>query len=298
MVVAEGDLVALAAALGWAATTVLARHISRAIPVVWYNALRLAIASAAMLLVAPWTLAGLDLARVSTQAMVLLVASVLVGFALGDTAFFESMRRIGVARAAPVAGSHPLVVAVLAVIFLGEPVTLVLMLGVVVIGVGVWLITTDQAGETRGTDSGRGWLIGVVLALIAAVGWAGSTVMVRPALMEIDPVAASTLRMPIATLVLSVAAWRLRRLDPRRLVITPRTAVWLLFAGLMTVASATLFLWSVEVVGAARTAALSSVSPIFSATMAVLLLGETMTLRLALGMGVSVLGVLAIVVVR
>jgi drug/metabolite transporter (DMT)-like permease len=62
------------------------------------------------------------------------------------------------------------------------------------------------------------------------------------------------------------------------------------------VASATLFLWSVDLAGAARTAALSSVSPIFSATIAVLLLGEQMTPRLALGMGVSLAGVLAILV--
>ena len=50
MVVEEGDLVALAAALGWAATTVLARYISRAIPAIWYNALRIAIASVAIYL--------------------------------------------------------------------------------------------------------------------------------------------------------------------------------------------------------------------------------------------------------
>jgi drug/metabolite transporter (DMT)-like permease len=298
MVVEEGDLVALAAALGWAATTVLARHISRVIPAIWYNALRIGIASLAMLAVAPWTLADLDLTRVSANAMWLLVVSVLVGFAIGDTAFFESMRRIGVARAAPVAGSHPLVVAVLAVAFLSEPITPMLIVGVMVIGVGVWLITTDQAALSRAPGSGRALLIGVILALVAAVGWAASTVMVRPVLEEIDPIAASTLRMPIATVVLAIAAWRLRHLDPRRLEITPRTAAWLLLAGLMTVLSATLFLWSVEIAGAARTAALSSVSPIFSATMAVLLLGERMTLRLALGMAVSLLGVLGIVVVR
>ena len=77
-------------------------------------------------------------------ALGLLFVSVLTGFAIGDTAFFEAMRRIGVARAAPVAGSHPLVTALLAVAFLGEPVTLALLLGIVVIGVGVWLITTDR----------------------------------------------------------------------------------------------------------------------------------------------------------
>jgi len=296
MLVEVGDLVALAAALGWAGTTVLARYISRAIPALWYNALRIAIAALAMLAASPWTLGRADLANVSALALGLLFASVLTGFAVGDTAFFEAMRRIGVARAAPVAGSHPLVTALLAVAFLGEPVTLGLLLGIVVIGVGVWLITTDRVVPPAGGGIvGGEMLIGVTLALVAAVGWATSTVMVRPALREVDPIVASTIRLPFATIVLTLAALRLRRIDSRRLDLKPAMTAWLIFAGLMTVASATLFLWSVELAGAARTAALSSVSPIFSATIAILLLGEQLTPRLALGMAISLMGVLAIV---
>src|SRR5687767_1342376 len=183
MLVGAGDLVALAAALGWAITTVMARYISRAIPSVWYNALRTTIASAAMLVVAPWTLANADLTSVTLTGLGLLMVSVLAGFTLGDTAFFEAMRRIGVARAAPIAGCHPLVTASLAVAFLGEPVTVALILGVVVIGVGVWLITTDRAPVVPGRAGGSGIVAGVVLALVAAVGWAVSTVLVRPALL-------------------------------------------------------------------------------------------------------------------
>ena len=59
------------------------------------------------------------------------------------------------ARAAPVAGSHPLVVAVLAVAFLGEPITPMLIVGVMIIGVGVWgsQLTHRDAfvGEVRAT---------------------------------------------------------------------------------------------------------------------------------------------------
>ena len=290
-----GDLVALAAALGWAGTTVLARYISRAIPALWYNALRIGIAALAMLMVSPWTLARVDLANVSMLALGLLLVSVLTGFAVGDTAFFEAMRRIGVARAATIAGCHPLVTALLAVFFLGEPVTLALVLGIVVISVGVWLITTDRVIAPVSHGAGHELVVGVGLALVAAVGWAASTVLVRPALEEVDPIVASTIRLPFATLVLTLAALRLRRIDNRRLELKPGITAWLIFAGLLTVASATLFLWSVDLAGAARTAALSSVSPIFSATIAVLLLGEHMTPRLAVGMSISLAGVLAII---
>lgn len=293
-----GDIVSLSAAFGWASTTVMARHISRSIPAVWYNALRILIASLAMLAVLPWTLGHTDLTQVSAYAYLLLFLSVLAGFALGDTAFYEGMRRIGVARAAPIAGAHPLVTALLAVLFLNEPVTLWLVAGVVVIGFGVWLITTDQAAgsPTRGAQSD--FVLGVGLSLFAAVGWACSTVMVRPALEEIDTLLASTLRLPVAGVILLFAAGRLGRVDGRKLVLSRNTTLWLLASGLLTVISATLFLWSVELVGAARTAALSSVSPVISATIAVLLLGEQLTMRLAVGMGVSLAGVLLVAMTR
>jgi drug/metabolite transporter (DMT)-like permease len=138
-------------------------------------------------------------------------------------------------------------------------------------------------------------LIGVVLALVAAVGWSASTVMVRPALEQIDAIMASTIRLPFATVVLLLVAGRMGKVDSRRLVLSRGSLAWLVLAGLLTVFSATLFLVAVDMAGAARTAALSSVSPIFSATIAVLLLGEQLTRRLALGMAVSLGGVLAIV---
>lgn len=298
MFIEFGDVVSLSAAFGWAGTTVMARHISRSIPAVWYNALRILIASAAMLAVLPWTLGNTDLLQVSWFAYLLLFLSVIMGFALGDTAFYEGMRRIGVARAAPIAGCHPLVTALLAVLFLNEPVTVWLVAGVVVIGIGVWFITTDQAASSPSRGVQGSLTIGVGLSLFAAVGWAMSTVMVRPALEEIDTLLASTIRLPVAGIILMFAATRLGRIDGRKLVLSRNTTLWLLASGILTVLSATLFLWSVELVGAARTAALSSVSPVISATIAVMFLGEVLTARLVLGMATSLAGVLLVALTR
>ena len=136
-----------------------------------------------------------------------------------------------VARAAPIAGCHPLVTALLAVAFLGEPVTLVLVIGVVVIGAGVWLITTDQAPSSPSrTVVASGMALGVGLALVAAVGWSASTVLVKPALLEVDAVLASTLRLPFATVILLLIASRSKMIDSRRLILTRTTVGWLLFA--------------------------------------------------------------------
>lgn len=289
-----GDVVAFLAALGWAGTTVMARYLSRAIPAIWYNALRTGIGTLTIFASMPWWIGESKLDKLDVEVLLLLGVSVFIGYAIGDTSFFESLRRIGVARAATIGGCNPLITAFLAVIFLHEPVTLGLLAGVIVICGGVWIITTDQAAAraTRGTHGSL--LVGATLALVAAVGWSVSMVMVRPAVEQVDSLLASAIRLPMATAFLFLLATRSRMIDNRRLEMDRRTKAWVLFSGLTSGVSSTLFLWSVDLVGAARTAAISSIVPILSALLAVLLLGERLTIKLCIGMAISVVGVLLI----
>ena len=296
MPVDVGDLVALAAAFGWAGTGVTARAMSHRVPAAWYNALRITVAAAVLLLCLPWTLGRVDLGVVTAPALALLFGSVFAGFGIGDTAFFESMRRLGVARAMPIAGCHPLVTGLLAVVVLGEPLTSGLVAGVVIVSGGVWLVTTDGIRAARAQPLGqRALVVGVALALTAAVGWSVATVMVRPALATVDPVLASTLRLPFAAVVMLFAASRARMLDSRRLELKRPILLGVVLGGIVTVVSATLFLWAVALIGAARTAAIASSSPLFAAPMAMLLFRERLTLRLVLGMAITTVGVVTIV---
>ena len=296
MPVEAGDAVALAAAFGWAGTSVTARAMSRHVSAAWYNALRITVAAALLLVCLPWTLGHTDLDAVTVPVLAMLFGSVFAGFGIGDTAFFESIRRLGVARAMPIAGCHPLVTGLLAVAILGEPLTNGLIAGVVVVSLGVWLVTTDGIRAAGGQPLGqRELVVGVMLALTAAVGWSVATVMVRPALATIDPVLASTLRLPFAAVVMLFAASRSRRLDSRRLDLKRPILLGVALGGVVTVVSATLFLWSVALIGAARTAAIASSSPLFAAPMAQLLFRERLTLRLVLGMAISTAGVVLIV---
>ena len=293
--IAFGDLVALAAALCWASTSLLARALAGALPPLWFNALRCAVGGLGMLLLLPWTIARADLHAVTPTALGLLVASTVLGIGIGDTAFFASIKRLGVSRAMPIAGSYPLLTALLAVSLLGEPITWALVAGMVLVGIGIWLVT--GAAEGNGVDAARGdhiAAVGLLLAAVAAVGWAGSAIAVRPALESVDVLLATTIRLPIAAALL-VLFGRARRAQRHALKLGRPTIGWTGLAGLLTVASTTLFLWAVALVGSARTAALTSASPLFAAPLAVLLLGERLTRRLALGIAVTVAGVALIV---
>ena len=270
----------------------MSRHVAAA----WYNALRITVAAALLLVCLPWTLGHTDPGAITATALALLCGSVVAGFGIGDTAFFESIRRLGVARAMPIAGCHPLVTGLLAVVILGEPLTNGLIVGVIVVSVGVWLVTTDGIQAARAQPLGqRDLAVGVGLALTAAAGWSVATVMVRPALDAIDPVLASTLRLPFAAAVMLLVASRAQVLDSRKLELNRPVLLGILFGGTATVVSATLFLWAVALIGAARTAAIASSSPLFAAPMAVLFFRERLTVRLVLGMTITTVGVVAIV---
>src|SRR6266542_2587130 len=64
---------------------------------------------------------GSALTSVSTSAFLLLAVSIVVASSLGDTVFFESSQRVGVAPALTISMTYPLMAAVFAAAFLGEP---------------------------------------------------------------------------------------------------------------------------------------------------------------------------------
>jgi DME family drug/metabolite transporter len=291
-----GDMVALLAAVIWAGNSIVGRFASRAIPSVWYNALRLVVASLVMTLLLPWTIVRGDVSSVTLSTLGLLLLSVVAGYVVGDTAFIESMRLLGVARAAPIAGAHPLITSMLAVLVLGEPVTLMLVVGVVLVGCGVWLITADEAALTSGHLDRRAVMKGATLAVSAAIGWSLSTILVRPALEQIDAMVAASIYLPAAAGMMLALASCSHTADTRQRMLKRSVILGLVAGGVLTVVSSTMFLWAISLVGAARTAALLSASPIFAAGIAVLALGERLTVRLVVGMAVSSAGVLAIVI--
>ncbi len=294
MPIAFGDVVALIASATWAGTSLVARALSRSVPPLWFNTLRCSIGSAAVVALLPWTLQHSDFGALTPTAVAFLFGSVILGMGIGDTAFFESIRRLGVARAMPIASSYPLLTAIIAVATLGESITLPLVVGMLIVAFGVWLLTSEgsQAAASRNPSTFR---TGVLLAGVAALGWSLSTISVRPALETVDVLLATTVRMPIAAaLLLLVGRLRFARVPFPSM--SRGVVIWLLATGVVTTFSASLFLWAVDLVGAARTAALTSASPLFTAPLAFLLFGERPSVRLVLGIAITVVGLVLVVV--
>ena len=196
-----------------------------------------------------------------------LVLSGFIGIFIGDTVLFACMNRLGPRRSGILFATHSMMSAVLAALFLGERMSSTAMVGcsLLVGGVMTAIAFGSRAGRATEWEATRGRLaVGVGLGLLAALGQALGTLVVKPVMgPQVDPVAASAIRMAAGFgfhALLLVARWQ-----PARLQAPMVRRDWALVAGSAFLSMAlgmTLILAALKYGSAGLVGMLSSISPI------------------------------------
>ena len=93
-----GALYALGAALAWSVTSLLARSVIAHYGSVTINAVRSGIAGTLLVIFVLLTEGPAALVTMSWTTFALLISSIVIAIAVGDTVFFESTRAIGLGR--------------------------------------------------------------------------------------------------------------------------------------------------------------------------------------------------------
>ncbi|HEY8369677.1 MAG TPA: DMT family transporter [Thermodesulfobacteriota bacterium] len=280
-------LSALGAALAWAGVGLVARAMPPAASTLGVNAVRL-VAAGALLLVAALAFQGpAAFARLTRTDLVLVGLSLLSGNAIGDSAFFGATRRLGLARAMALCMSYPIVAAVLARLALGEPLTAGLATGALLTVTGVAVILLSGS-RTEG-DPAR-FRAGVALSCLVIVSWALSSVVLKPALVRVDPVTAQGIRFLAAgTVLFGVLATRGRVQKTLGELAGYRERVVL--AALLSALTGALFTFSLRHAGVGPATVLFATSPLFGVPLAWLVLGERPSPRALVGCALTVAGV-------
>jgi len=282
-----GAVCALASAFTWAVTSLLVRTVSPPLSSVTVSAVRALLGGGLLL---TWVLAtgGFGrLAAIGETNFLLLAVSIVVAIAVGDVMFFESARFLGLARAMTVSMVYPLMSAGFAAIFLGEPLSARVGAGSVVTLTGLVLIVRSRDGE-RVREERLG--VGLAAAFIAAVSWAASLLVLKPALGTLDPVTAQSVRLPLAALVLFATPWGWGA--PRQVLGADRSTLWrVALLGIVTAGSSVLFVTSVKWADVAVAAVLSSTAPLFALPLGLIFLGERVTRSALAGTALAVTGV-------
>ena len=212
------------------------------------------------------TLAG-SWSTLDARLIGVLVLSGFIGIFVGDTALFACMNRLGPRRSGILFATHSMMSAVLAAVFLGERMGVMAMLGcaLLVSGVMAAIAWGSRAGVGSTWENTRGRLaVGVGLGLVAALGQALGTLVVKPVMgPQVDPIAASAIRMVAGFgfhALLLVGRW-----PPARLQARMAARDWQLLAGSALVSMAmgmTLILTALKYGSAGLVGMLSAVAPI------------------------------------
>jgi drug/metabolite transporter (DMT)-like permease len=285
---AFGAACALLSAAAWAVNSLLVRTLSPPFTSVTINAVR-ATLGGAVLLVGVVAVGGTRaFAGVDSRVFVLLGISIVAASTIGDTVFFESARRLGVARAMTLTMVYPVIAAALAAIFFAERITVPVALGSLLVLAGLAVIVrVRERGEPAAE---RNYRAGLIAAGIAALGWAVSILALRPALGSVDAITAQAIRLPIAGAALWVTPWAWQAGGHLRLA---TRSTWIRLAALtvMTALSSVTFVASVKHAGVTVSAVLSSTAPLFALPLGALILGERITPSAIAGTIVTVIGI-------
>jgi drug/metabolite transporter (DMT)-like permease len=285
---ALGAVCALGSALTWTLISLLVRALSPYLNTVAINVVRSALGGLLLgVVVLLWAGIG-PLRDLTPGAFAYLAASTVVAFGLGDSTFFESTKRLGLARALTISMMYPLIAAGLALLFLGEPITVQLGGGAVVTLTGLAIVVGDHA-PTAAVEA-RPRARGIGLALLAAVAWAAGALLMKPPLGQIDPFTAQAVRLPLAAAVLWATPWA--RGAGRHLRAHARVAGPLVAAlAVLTAASSVMFVAAVKYAGVGIATVLSSTAPLFALPIGLLAFGEPVTWRGATGAALCVAGI-------
>ena len=304
-----GEAAALASAVTWAGTSVVLARLGGRYEAPVLSSLRLLAATPFLLALVLVTGATSELREASWLVLFAMVASGLVGYGIGDTAYIRAMGRIGVQRMAP--PTTALWVALSAaggIWLLDEPFSWGLILGGALVIAGTWFIVAQSAetvsaratealqAATDGTVVSSWSTPATVLAICAvASAWTIATLVLAGGRGDLSAAAAGFVRIPAGGLAIGLvmsAATRgavFGRL-PRGRDLALICAVGVVGTGMGSV----LYIFSVAEAGAARAVILNSISPLLALPLSMFVLRERPTGRIGIGTLLCVAGTLAV----
>jgi len=138
-----GIPLALVAAMGWALAGVLARLGLRNMKVATGTSISLVSSFVFVGIFA--ILFDLDaFYDVGLAAVGWFALAGVTNFALGRQLNYHAISRIGASRASPIFATAPLFAIILAILFMGERINILIALGAVSVLAGLWLVTTSE----------------------------------------------------------------------------------------------------------------------------------------------------------
>ena len=294
MVTIAGASAALIAAILWAFSAILFEDISLKISPARINLYKGIIAL--VLLTSTSLLLGETVPAVSGGEIIMLVISGVIGIALGDTAYFLAVQKIGARRALTLFTLAPPMAALIALVFLGEQLDPLTWIGIMLTAGGVmWVVTENTQGGEKKQIQKENRIPGILFGTVAALSQASGVVMTRSVLTatQLTTLQSTIVRLAPALVALLVII-RLSGNQTDRLSVFKDNKPLLRLVFISSFIGAYICLWLQQIAidnapaGIAQT--MLSTSPIFILPM-MALRGEKVSLRAIAGAAVAIFGI-------
>jgi drug/metabolite transporter, DME family len=233
-----------------------------------------------------------ELFRIDRRSLVLILGVGGLLVAVFEVAFQYAIAGVGVASAVALLYTAPVMVAILARPLLGESLTpaRLVMAVLVMIGVAMTVRGARVEGTIEASAGGLGPVIGVISGLLAAISYCGSTLLARFAVPRYGSRRVLFLELVGGTILLG-AFLPMSGHTPH----LPGTAAgwtYIMALGAGAVLAANFFFFAAaRRIDAAPTAVAASIEPVVGALLALLLLGQQLTVSGWLGLLMVVAGV-------
>jgi DME family drug/metabolite transporter len=204
-----------------------------------------------------------------------------------------------VSKAMPIASIYPLFTAMWLIIFSLETVSYVVIIGIFVLVIGLGFLSQQEKAAESEVEEGM--KMGIVLAVTAAIFWSLGVYSLRLLLdfPEVDVYSLATVRFGMLT-GFFIILWGINtiynytqgREDPASLIhITPKVGIIFGIGGILSWGiGAISFFISIELIGAARATPISSINPLISVIIGILVLKEKLKPLQAIGIMLIIFG--------
>lgn len=299
-VVGRGEVYALLGALAYALNNVLSGMATRNYPLNHF----LGAASRAMPMLLVTLVLGFGPKRNRSKSWSAIgdwrtVASLLVigllVYVVGGPLLFAALREGGVLVATPVVGTQVLWSAVIAALWLRQPLNRRMALGMVIGVLGVSLLTLGRTGSVQ---FGPRWWLALPYSLGAALSWASSAVLSARAMERgIDRYRLLAISASAGVLGLNAVLWARGELGVW-VETPPAVLLQVLIAGVMGMAGLMSFTAALGLTTVASANALNSLQVGLAPLIAWLVMGEAMNVPMAAGILFILIGVITVQVSR
>ena len=195
----QGEIAALSAAVVWALATWIYSQFSHHFSAMQLNIVKGVAASGMMLVVMPWV--EMPTMAISSIHLAILAVSGIIGIAVGDSAYFASLKRIGANKTLLLESLAPPLSGVLALVALGSVLPLQSWLGVLLTTLAVTFVIFQPDASGQQTN----WS-GVGFGLLASVCQASGVVISHYALVagDLPPLLGALIRLSVGVLAVAM----------------------------------------------------------------------------------------------